>query len=117
MINFRYEEDNLKVGRKKTNLMFIGDGRGKTVISGSKNVYQNMTTFHTASFGKCGLNQVVWQAVFNSLWMMIDDDVVGVARGLSFYTLHAFTRFLLSKHVCTKCLLMKYDYYMFSFFH
>lgn len=49
---FRYVEANLKVGRKKTNLMFIGDGKDKTVISGNKNVLQNMTTFHTASFGK-----------------------------------------------------------------
>ena len=49
---FRYEENNLKVGRKKKNLMFIGDGRGITVISGSKNVGQKITTFHTASFGK-----------------------------------------------------------------
>ncbi|PKI64176.1 hypothetical protein CRG98_015451, partial [Punica granatum] len=46
----RYEENNLKVGRKKTNLMFIGDGKGKTVISGGKSVFDNMTTFHTASF-------------------------------------------------------------------
>ncbi|KAK6926002.1 Pectinesterase inhibitor domain, partial [Dillenia turbinata] len=46
----RYEEENLKVGRKKTNLMFIGDGKGKTVISGGKSVSDNMTTFHTASF-------------------------------------------------------------------
>ena len=49
---FRYEENNLKVGRKKKNLMFIGDGKGITVISGSKNVAQKITTFHTASFGK-----------------------------------------------------------------
>ncbi|KAK6936691.1 Pectinesterase inhibitor domain [Dillenia turbinata] len=48
----RYEENNLKVGRKKTNLMFVGDGKGKTVISGGKSVFDNMTTFHTASFGK-----------------------------------------------------------------
>ncbi|CAI9092549.1 OLC1v1027826C2 [Oldenlandia corymbosa var. corymbosa] len=47
----KYEEDNLKVGRKKTNLMFIGDGKGKTVISGGKSIYDNVTTFHTASFG------------------------------------------------------------------
>ncbi|XP_059454380.1 probable pectinesterase/pectinesterase inhibitor 61 [Corylus avellana] len=50
----RYEEPNLKVGRKKKNLMFIGDGKGKTVISGSKNVHENMTTFHTASFAATG---------------------------------------------------------------
>ncbi|KAM1087610.1 hypothetical protein ACFX2B_012967 [Malus domestica] len=46
----RYEEKNLKVGRKNTNLMFIGDGKGKTVITSEKNVSQNLTTFHTASF-------------------------------------------------------------------
>ncbi|TKY74096.1 pectinesterase/pectinesterase inhibitor 61 [Spatholobus suberectus] len=48
----RYEEDNLKVGRKKTSVMFIGDGKGKTVITGGKNYKENLTTFHTASFGK-----------------------------------------------------------------
>jgi hypothetical protein len=31
--------------------MIIGDGKGKTVITGGKNVLQNLTTFHTASFG------------------------------------------------------------------
>lgn len=42
----------MKVGRKKTNIMFIGEGTGKTVISGGKSVHDDMTTFHTASFGK-----------------------------------------------------------------
>ncbi|KAL5989360.1 hypothetical protein ACLOJK_010250 [Asimina triloba] len=50
----RYDE-NLKVGRKKTNLMFIGDGKGKTVIQGSRSVHDNYTTFHTATFGKARL--------------------------------------------------------------
>lgn len=48
----RYEEGDLKVGRKKTNLMFIGDGKGKTVITGGKSAADKITTFHTASFGK-----------------------------------------------------------------
>lgn len=57
---FRYEEENLKVGRKKKNLMFIGDGKGKTVITGSKSVSKKMTTFHTASFGKYSItNQLL----------------------------------------------------------
>ncbi|KAE9464732.1 hypothetical protein C3L33_03351, partial [Rhododendron williamsianum] len=47
----RYEEGDLKVGRKKTNLMFIGDGKGKTVITGGKSAADKITTFHTASFG------------------------------------------------------------------
>lgn len=51
----RYEEENLKVGRKKTNLMFIGDGKGRTVISGGRNVLRdNITTFHTAAFAASG---------------------------------------------------------------
>lgn len=50
----KYQEDNLKVGKKKTNLMFIGDGKGKTVISGGKNVFQQLTTFRTASFAATG---------------------------------------------------------------
>ncbi|XP_047322382.1 probable pectinesterase/pectinesterase inhibitor 34 [Impatiens glandulifera] len=50
----RYEENNLKVGRKKKNLMFIGDGKGKTVITGGNSVFDKMTTFHTASFAATG---------------------------------------------------------------
>ncbi|CAK9146563.1 unnamed protein product [Ilex paraguariensis] len=50
----KYAEDNLKVGRKKRKLMFIGDGKGKTVISGGKSVYDKVTTFHTASFAATG---------------------------------------------------------------
>lgn len=51
----RYEEKNLKVGRKKINLMFVGDGKGKTVISGGQSIFDNITTFHTASFGNLTL--------------------------------------------------------------
>ncbi|KAL1820067.1 hypothetical protein DCAR_0416371 [Daucus carota subsp. sativus] len=50
----KYEEDNIKVGRKKTNVMFIGDGKGKTVITGGKSVGDSVTTFHTASFAATG---------------------------------------------------------------
>ena len=47
----KYEEEILKVGRKKTNLMFIGDGKGRTVITGGKSIVDDLTTFHTATFG------------------------------------------------------------------
>ncbi|KAI3712517.1 hypothetical protein L1987_71075 [Smallanthus sonchifolius] len=50
----RYEENDLKVGRKKINLMFIGDGKGKTVITGGISVADHVTTFHTASFAATG---------------------------------------------------------------
>ncbi|KAI3879484.1 hypothetical protein MKX03_014104 [Papaver bracteatum] len=52
----RYEEEDLEVGKKKTNLWFIGDGINKTVITGGKSVGggHNLTTFHTASFNVKG---------------------------------------------------------------
>lgn len=40
------------MGKKKTNVMFIGDGKGSTFISGGKSIQDNITTFRTASFGK-----------------------------------------------------------------
>ncbi|KAL6850231.1 hypothetical protein ACP4OV_020858 [Aristida adscensionis] len=43
--------ENVKVGRKKTNLMLIGDGAGKTVLIGYRSVRGNFTTFHTATLG------------------------------------------------------------------
>ncbi|XP_076930304.1 putative pectinesterase/pectinesterase inhibitor 61 [Bidens hawaiensis] len=63
----RYEEDNLKVGRKKTNLMFVGDGKGKTVITGGINrVVDNVTTFHTASFAATGSGFIARDITFEN---------------------------------------------------
>ncbi|GAV66200.1 Pectinesterase domain-containing protein/PMEI domain-containing protein [Cephalotus follicularis] len=62
----RYEEENLKVGRKKTNLMFIGDGMGKTIISGSKSIFDNLTTFHTASFAASGAGFIARDMTFEN---------------------------------------------------
>ncbi|KAL8160559.1 hypothetical protein V2J09_002096 [Rumex salicifolius] len=51
----RYEESNLNIGHKQMNLWFIGDGIGKTVITGSKSVDRNkITTFNTATLGVSG---------------------------------------------------------------
>jgi len=62
----RYEENNLKVGRKKTNVMFIGDGKGKTVITGKKNVIDGMTTFHSASFAASGAGFIARDITFEN---------------------------------------------------
>ncbi|XP_022773879.1 probable pectinesterase/pectinesterase inhibitor 34 [Durio zibethinus] len=62
----RYEEDNLKVGRKKINLMFIGDGKGQTVITGGKSVFDNMTTFHTAVFAASGAGFIAKDMTFEN---------------------------------------------------
>lgn len=44
-------DENLKIGRKKTNIMLVGDGKGKTIIAGCRSVADNYTTFHTATVG------------------------------------------------------------------
>lgn len=63
----RYEESNLKVGRKKRNLMFIGDGKGKTVITGGRNVFADkLTTFHTASFAATGAGFIARDMTFEN---------------------------------------------------
>ncbi|RZC90368.1 hypothetical protein C5167_007845 [Papaver somniferum] len=47
----RYEEENLQMGSQKTNIVMIGDGIGKTVITGRKNVKDDhVHTYHTTSF-------------------------------------------------------------------
>ncbi|MBA0720203.1 hypothetical protein Golax_007834, partial [Gossypium laxum] len=41
--------ENVEVPKKKSNIMFIGDGRTKTIITGSRNVVDGSTTFHSAT--------------------------------------------------------------------
>ncbi|KAE8672358.1 Pectinesterase/pectinesterase inhibitor 3 [Hibiscus syriacus] len=62
----RYEETNLKVGRNKINLMFIGDGKGKTVITGGKSIFDNITTFHTAVFAATGAGFIARDITFEN---------------------------------------------------
>ncbi|XP_027330995.1 probable pectinesterase/pectinesterase inhibitor 34 [Abrus precatorius] len=62
----RYEENSLKVGKKKTNVMLIGDGKGKTVITGKKNVADGMTTFHSASFAASGSGFIARDITFKN---------------------------------------------------
>nr|GMC53890.1 pectinesterase/pectinesterase inhibitor U1 [Ipomoea batatas] len=44
--------ENVEIGKKKTNLMLIGDGRKNTIITGNRNVKDGSTTFHSATVGK-----------------------------------------------------------------
>lgn len=43
--------ENVEVIRKKTNLMWVGDGIGKTVVKASRNVVDGWTTFQSATVG------------------------------------------------------------------
>ncbi|XP_015867525.3 pectinesterase [Ziziphus jujuba] len=46
--------ENVEVPRKKTNLMFLGDGIGKTVVKASRNVVDGWTTFRSATVAVVG---------------------------------------------------------------
>ncbi|KAL2462493.1 Pectinesterase/pectinesterase inhibitor 3 [Forsythia ovata] len=46
--------ENVEVPKKKTNLMFMGDGRSNTIITGSRNVKDGSTTFHSATVAVVG---------------------------------------------------------------
>ncbi|KAE8009448.1 hypothetical protein FH972_005885 [Carpinus fangiana] len=46
--------ENVEVVRKKTNLMFIGDGIGKTIVKASRNVVDGWTTFQSATVAVVG---------------------------------------------------------------
>ncbi|XVF25296.1 hypothetical protein REPUB_Repub13aG0201300 [Reevesia pubescens] len=46
--------ENVEVPKKKTNIMFMGDGRTSTIITGSRNVVDGSTTFHSATVAAVG---------------------------------------------------------------
>ncbi|XVE88551.1 hypothetical protein DITRI_Ditri19aG0078100 [Diplodiscus trichospermus] len=46
--------ENVEVPKKKTNIMFMGDGRTRTIITGSRNVVDGSTTFHSATVAVVG---------------------------------------------------------------
>ncbi|KAL8540900.1 hypothetical protein ACS0TY_002230 [Phlomoides rotata] len=41
--------ENIDMKKKKTNIMMVGDGIGRTIISGNRNFMQGWTTFRTAT--------------------------------------------------------------------
>ncbi|KAJ1420435.1 Pectinesterase, catalytic [Sesbania bispinosa] len=47
-------KENVEIGKKKTNVMLVGDGMDATVITGSLNVIDGSTTFNSATVGRCG---------------------------------------------------------------
>ncbi|XP_020108348.1 pectinesterase-like [Ananas comosus] len=46
--------ENVEVGKSKTNIMFVGDGIGKTVIKAGRNVVDGSTTFRSATVAVVG---------------------------------------------------------------
>ncbi|CAH9102323.1 unnamed protein product [Cuscuta epithymum] len=46
--------ENVQIGSKVTNIMLVGDGKGKTIITGSKSVGGGTTTFNSATVAVVG---------------------------------------------------------------
>eukprot|EP01018_Ginkgo_biloba_P027994 Gb_10522 [translate_table: standard] len=58
--------ENVEVHKKKTNLMFTGDGRDVTVIVGSRNVIDGSTTFHSATVAVTGKGFIARDITFEN---------------------------------------------------
>lgn len=72
-----YEED-MKIGNKKWNLMFVGDGVGKTVATGDRNVVDGGATYRSAHIGRdrklkflTYFTSVIWIVILISLLKVI----------------------------------------------
>ncbi|KAL3528539.1 hypothetical protein ACH5RR_007861 [Cinchona calisaya] len=46
--------ENVEIPKKKTDIMFVGDGRANTIITASRNVKDGSTTFHSATVAAVG---------------------------------------------------------------
>ena len=44
-------DEKVEIDRKLRNVMFVGDGMGKTIVTGSRNVHDGATTLSSATFG------------------------------------------------------------------
>ncbi|GAA0184931.1 esterase [Lithospermum erythrorhizon] len=52
--------ENVEVPNTKTNIMFVGDGKSNTIVTGSKNVVDGATTFNSATVGNYLYNSIVF---------------------------------------------------------
>ncbi|GLJ09559.1 hypothetical protein SUGI_0111800 [Cryptomeria japonica] len=46
--------ENVEVGKRKMNLMLVGDGMDSTIVTGNKSVVDGTTTYHSATFAVKG---------------------------------------------------------------
>ncbi|RDX75484.1 Pectinesterase 3, partial [Mucuna pruriens] len=58
--------ENVEVPKKKTNIMFLGDGRTNTIITASRNVVDGSTTFHSATVAVVGGNFLARDITFQN---------------------------------------------------
>ncbi|KAK4476712.1 hypothetical protein RD792_015872 [Penstemon davidsonii] len=59
-------KENIDMKKKKTNIMLVGDGIGKTVITGNRNFMQGWTTFRTATVAVSGKGFIARDITFRN---------------------------------------------------
>ncbi|KAM7280345.1 hypothetical protein ACFE04_007479 [Oxalis oulophora] len=59
-------EELVSISKQKKNLMMIGDGIDKTIITGSRNVVDGSTTFSSATFAVSGRNFIAKDITFQN---------------------------------------------------
>ncbi|KAL6964708.1 putative pectinesterase/pectinesterase inhibitor 22 [Sarracenia purpurea var. burkii] len=58
--------ENIDMKKKKTNIMFVGDGIGATVVTGDRNFMQGWTTFRTATVAVSGKGFIAKDMTFRN---------------------------------------------------
>ncbi|XP_052187444.1 putative pectinesterase/pectinesterase inhibitor 22 [Diospyros lotus] len=58
--------ENIDMKKKKTNIMFVGDGIGATIVTGNRNFMQGWTTFRTATVAVSGKGFIARDMTFQN---------------------------------------------------
>ena len=72
--------ENVEVSKKKKNIMFMGDGRTRTITTGNRNVVDGSTTFHSATVCK---QLYLFLFIFEIRFKVILHDVALLCGGKS----------------------------------
>ncbi|KAG5251434.1 pectinesterase [Salix suchowensis] len=76
--------ENVEVGKKVKNVMFVGDGMGKTIVTGSKSVGGGTTTFKSATFAVVGDNFIARDMTFRNTAGANNHQAVALRSGSDF---------------------------------
>ncbi|KAM7272354.1 hypothetical protein ACFE04_027017 [Oxalis oulophora] len=83
-----YYEEYVNVIKQKKNLFMIGDGIGKTIITGNRNVVDGWTTFNSATFVVVGQNFVGVDLTIRNTAGPIKHQAVALRNGADMSTFY-----------------------------
>ncbi|KAL9359811.1 hypothetical protein Peur_047934 [Populus x canadensis] len=76
--------ENVEVGKKVKNVMIVGDGIGKTIVTGSKSAGGGTTTFKSATFAVVGDNFIARDMTFRNTAGAKNHQAVALRSGSDF---------------------------------